>query len=881
MGLFSKKDKKQQEDNNDFFDKLKKDLEEQELITPKLDDFSDKKNKYSITPEEVNGEIVKEDKPTENTQSPLDSLIRKIETNNYDTENDNPSFEDIEMKKEEEEENTEKTDTSLLHKCSAYTKDDDGNDFSVDKEPIYKLKTVAEILKNDGFRALDELSKKYDIEITDETVSQKDDSKSNAEENVDTLTAIKTEEKSKEEKTDNENLIFEDYLTLSTEEKEEIEDDNAESSIFPIPDISDIDNKQKINIIVPEEIPTDKTVRFTPIKNTKDNTHTIKITNITQSIDVKENGDISSSSSPENSTLEQNDFDDFEPKEQIVSTKDIKSYIVKTAKKKRSNFISLFLSGLSTALVAFFAITPFSDMLLDGKNLFITCTVAFLLNTIVNIDMFLQFGKIFKKNCNADISSSIISIFVIITSVLQIVVKDTAYIKSAYYTILIASIILFVRILMKFRENSVILSNLKQLNSNNAKTAISLINDSSVTYSMAKDCIEGDVLLAGSRKTDFINDYTKYVEYTSLFGGKYSIYQTIVFAISIITLFGANIYYHNIVASLFCATAIQSFFALPTLFFINNLPLWYASKKLKPEGAMICGNYGAELIENANAAVLSTADIFPEGSIVLKDIKVLSNSNIDDMLLRAASLAQAVDSTLAPVFRKIVKTNTDYLIPDSDTVKYEKRLGISGYVEDELLLIGNRKFMESHGIEVPSIEVDKKILRNGFFPVYLSTINNTCALLIVEYIPSPIIAKQLRRITDAGVTLLFTNSDPNINEVMISDHFGLYEDSVHIVSNAGEHMYKNATKQTPDYSAPAMYRFKSSAFLNILNSASFIKKTNTAFSLISIISSILLTAAFVYATFASSGDFPSAVLALCLELGVTLVSLIVYFIKKP
>ena len=46
-------------------------------------------------------------------------------------------------------------------------------------------------------------------------------------------------------------------------------------------------------------------------------------------------------------------------------------------------------------------------------------------------------------------------------------------------------------------------------------------------------------------------------------------------------------------------------------------------------------------------------------------------------------------------------------------VKYEDKMGLSGWIGDNTILIGNRNLMQGHNIPVPPVTVDQKILRAG------------------------------------------------------------------------------------------------------------------------------------------------------------------------
>ena len=191
--------------------------------------------------------------------------------------------------------------------------------------------------------------------------------------------------------------------------------------------------------------------------------------------------------------------------------------------------------------------------------------------------------------------------------------------------------------------------------------------------------------------------------------------------LSIVVGFACAAYFDGVLYGFYSAAAIQCFAALPVIFMIDNLPLYSSAKRLSRMGAMIAGKTGAERIENANAAVFSADELFPSGTVQMHQLQILSDNSIDDTIIRAASLAEAMRSPLATIIKKIAGTGGNNVLPDSDTVKYEDRMGISGWVDNRLLFIGNRTLMEAHGIEVPSIELDRKILRQGLFPVYVAT----------------------------------------------------------------------------------------------------------------------------------------------------------------
>ena len=490
--------------------------------------------------------------------------------------------------------------------------------------------------------------------------------------------------------------------------------------------------------------------------------------------------------------------------------------------------------------------------------------------------MFSSFTNAFTKKSNGDFLATVCALSSLLLTAVSII-ND----KSIFEIVLLVSVILFVRSLCSFFDTSSMLGNLKQIATKNPKKAVSLISDKTITFAMAKNAIEGDALVAVPRNTDFVSDYIKYSTFATRLNGKFNIISIVSLIIALISGIVAYTYFDGIYYGVYVFTVIISLASLPTLFFIDVLPAFSATKRLNKKGAMIAGKTAAEKLELANAVVVNSTDIFPSGTVTLQNIKVLSDNSIDDTLLKAASLTDAVGSTLAPIFKKIAGTNSAYSIPNSDTVKYEERLGLSGWVDDELLFIGNRTLMEAHGIPMPNIEIDRKILRKGYFPVYLASGGKACALLIIQYSVNPIVAREFRKITNLGVTVLVSNCDPNINEEMICDYLGLYDDSVKIMSNAGVHMYKNTVSKVESCSAPASFRTGNLTFITIMNCASRMKKTNTLLAVLYVLFFVLGATIFIYSAFSGSENLINGTAVLLYELVATLLSLISFMIRKP
>lgn len=766
---------------------------------------------------------------------------------------------------------------TLLDKCLPYIIDDDGKEVDPNSKPLYELQSVADILKSESEKMLQKLSEKYDVAIDDlghtsELLKAQSEKKATPTEKK--AEPIKAKPQTSVEYKATEKETFEEYLPVKNQVK------NVQSNVPFV--ISDIDmSSSGISDNVPEQKEMSSTITFTPVNDGSSQGTRISVSTQTRPIDLTGElvriPEVISENTEEDVKLQKNDFEEYVPKEEFTEQAQAAKFVRKFSIIKRRTFIQTVFSFFITILLCLCKLPFITELLLAHTAVGMgICAGITGVAMLINFDMFKALPRIFSRRSNPDIC------------VLLACVTTGAYavfgiIEGSIITdilILLAGILSF-RALGSFLHSAHMLSNFKQISTSAQKRAVKLINDRAITFSMAKNFIEGDVLIAAPQKCDHIYDYMRYTTFGSFIGGKLPVITIVALLLSAIVGIACGFYFDGVVHGLYAAAAIQCFTALPVAFFIDNLPLYRTANKLNRKGAMIAGKAGAEQIEMANAVVLNANDIFPSGTVTLHQMQVLSENNLEDTIIRAASLCDALDSTLAPIFKKIAGTGNISVLPDSDTVKYEDTLGISGWVDNRLLFIGNRTLMESHGISVPSVEVDRKILRQGYFPVYVATQEKACALLMVQYNVDNQISHELRKLTALGVTVLVNSSDPNLTEEMICDYMGLYEDSVKVMSAAGCHMYKVTVVPTKAVSAPAAYRSSPVAMASIINCATRIKKSNLLLTALYVIFAVLGTVIFAYTSLGGSGTLISDTTLLIYGAVSTVVSYLLYLLQRP
>jgi len=298
---------------------------------------------------------------------------------------------------------------------------------------------------------------------------------------------------------------------------------------------------------------------------------------------------------------------------------------------------------------------------------------------------------------------------------------------------------------------------------------------------------------------------------------------------------------------------------------------------------MITGYRAADELELCNGIAISSDALFPDGTIRLVDMKLLSPNPFDQSILDAAALATAIHSPLAGIFKQMDTSKSyDFSKQQVDSVIYEEKMGISGWVNDRRVFVGNRDLLIAHGFAgLPPAELDKKIMRKGYFPIYIASDNIPCALLVVKYEPDENIIYEMQRLANTGTTIIVDNCDPNINAKMLADYFTLYSETIFVMNKQGSDFYKALTPHKEHRNAGAAYKSRIEGLLAALTASINIKKYISRMSAFYVCSIILSLLAVTACIFSSLTQLITPFNILMLQLLMTIITLLPPLLRKP
>ncbi len=171
-----------------------------------------------------------------------------------------------------------------------------------------------------------------------------------------------------------------------------------------------------------------------------------------------------------------------------------------------------------------------------------------------------------------------------------------------------------------------------------------------------------------------------------------------------------------------------------------------------------------------------------------------------DAIVYAAAMLLGSESPLGGIFTKVIGGETD-LLPKVETLIYEDKQGLSGWIGEKKVLLGGRQMMNNHNIEVLTGDKEKQYINSN--PdrriLYLAVAGTVAAMFLVSYKLDKGTARDLNFLSRHCYTLLLHSTDQNINESFTEHQLGLRGGSVKVISPDAANYFKLCrTEAIPD-----------------------------------------------------------------------------------
>lgn len=187
-------------------------------------------------------------------------------------------------------------------------------------------------------------------------------------------------------------------------------------------------------------------------------------------------------------------------------------------------------------------------------------------------------------------------------------------------------------------------------------------------------------------------------------------------------------------------------------------PLRRGAGVLNRLSALACGERSVRDYSEVNAAVVDASDLLPPSSVTLSGIKTFAGMRIDEAILDAASVLIEAGSVLSDTFLRIIARRTE-LLRKVDAITYEDGMGLSGWIENRRILIGNRSLMAAHGIRAPSEDYERRFRDEGSDLVYLAASGELMAVFVISLSPSPEADSAIQLLVENDILLSVHTTD--------------------------------------------------------------------------------------------------------------------------
>lgn len=373
-----------------------------------------------------------------------------------------------------------------------------------------------------------------------------------------------------------------------------------------------------------------------------------------------------------------------------------------------------------------------------------------------------------------------------------------------------------------------------------------------INEDIAKKLMSGTVgkpIVAYQNETDFLSDYLK-ISYapdpSEDMSGKVapvailcSLFVAVLYAIvSKGDIFGA-----------FCALAVMTAVSTPVSNLLAvNLPMRKLCSDTLSKNAMISGYPSVRQFCDTKAVIAEARDLYPGTSITLNGVKAFENVRLEESFLACASVLKEAKSPLASVFDNIIDNNGGKLLP-VESVMYEDKLGLVGWVNGERLLVGSAELLEKFGVTAPPLSGEEQYVKEGRQKTYFAKGGKAVAMFVTTYSSTLRIAEELQRAETNGISLLVRTTDPNITSEKIAEDFGIFFRSVKVLSTGLGNVCDEISAQKEDTSRA--YLATRGSFLSFIRAVSGCVRMKSNISLtvfiqlIGLILGVLVTAAIV------------------------------------
>lgn len=325
--------------------------------------------------------------------------------------------------------------------------------------------------------------------------------------------------------------------------------------------------------------------------------------------------------------------------------------------------------------------------------------------------------------------------------------------------------------------------NFRFLTSKNPSYAAKIYNDEDTARKMLSGTTASRSVIAYQHPTDFLGDFLKISYAPDPSEETVGRIAPITIISSIFVGIAYGISFNSFIGGL-CALAAMCCISIPICILLaGNIPMLLFCKESLKHNAMLSGYPSVRQFCDCDAVMMSARQLYPKASIKLNHIEYFADYRVEEALLCAHAVSKEAKSPLRHIFKQLTE-DAIHTAKRVESVLYEDKLGLVGWVNGERVLIGNRDLIYRYHITIDD-SIDEQIyIDKGKDVTFVAYSGQILCMLVTTYTPDKAMKAELKKAQSAGLCIVVKTTDCNITQEKIASDYEVFYRCIKIL-NAG------------------------------------------------------------------------------------------------
>lgn len=190
-------------------------------------------------------------------------------------------------------------------------------------------------------------------------------------------------------------------------------------------------------------------------------------------------------------------------------------------------------------------------------------------------------------------------------------------------------------------------------------------------------------------------------------------------------------------------------------------------------GILIKGGEALEITHKVKTVIFDKTGTITEGKPKVTDLIVTTTFEENYILQLAASVEKGSEHPLGEAIVKKAETkNLDFLkINNFEAII---GFGVSAVIDDKQILLGNKKLMNNHNIEIKSFqEQSNSLATDGKTPVYIAIDNTLAGIIAIADVIKPTSLNAIKTLSSMGIEVIMITGDNKYTAEAIARQVGI------------------------------------------------------------------------------------------------------------